>query len=48
MEIEENVEYSEKEDERDILPNEEIYQRQLKEEVENVDILTKDEGVASG
>ncbi|GMM38546.1 COMPASS subunit protein [Saccharomycopsis crataegensis] len=48
VEIEENVEYSEQEDEFDILPNEEINQRQLNEEDEHVDIITKDEVDARG
>ncbi|KAK6065134.1 Set1 complex component swd1 [Seiridium cupressi] len=42
MEVEENVEYVEKEDEFDIHPQEEIKRRQLDAEDEDIDVLTLD------
>ena len=42
MEVEENVEYVEKEDEFDIYAQEEIHRRRLDAEDENVDVLTRD------
>lgn len=48
VEVEENVEYEEREDEFDIVPDEELNQRQLNEEDEPIDIITKDEVDARG
>ncbi|KAI7407426.1 hypothetical protein KC336_g13353, partial [Hortaea werneckii] len=42
-EVEENVEYVEKEDEFDIHPEEEVRKRQLENEDEEVDVLTVDD-----
>ena len=44
MEVEENVEYMEREDEFDIHPIEEIHKRRLDLEDEEVDVLTMDPG----
>ena len=43
VEVEENVEYIEREDEFDIHPIEELHRRRLDEEDEEVDVLTVDE-----
>lgn len=48
VEIEENINYEEKEDEFDIVPEDEINQKQLNEEDEYIDILTKDKSDARG
>ncbi|ODQ77729.1 hypothetical protein BABINDRAFT_172775 [Babjeviella inositovora NRRL Y-12698] len=48
VEIEENIEYEESEDEFDIVPDEEINQRLLNEEDEEVDILTRETVDARG
>jgi COMPASS component SWD1 len=42
VEVEENVEYVEREDEFDIAPPEELHQRRLNREDESVDVLTLD------
>ncbi|KAJ4297018.1 chromatin binding protein [Collariella sp. IMI 366227] len=47
-EVEENVEYIEKEDEFDIHPQEEIQKRRLDQEDENVDVLTVAHGAGLG
>lgn len=39
-EVEENIEYVEREDEFDIIPDEEIHKRMQKEEDEDIDVLT--------
>lgn len=44
VEVEENVEYVEKEDEFDIHPHEEIQKRRLDQEDEDVDVLTRTNG----
>ncbi|KAJ9151799.1 DNA-directed RNA polymerase subunit [Pleurostoma richardsiae] len=44
VEVEENVEYIEREDEFDIHPQEEIHKRRLDQEDEAIDILTIDKG----
>ncbi|CAM9019724.1 unnamed protein product [Wickerhamomyces anomalus] len=48
VEIEENINYEEKEDEFDIVPEDEINQKQLNAEDEYIDILTKDKSDARG
>jgi len=48
VEIEENIDYEEKEDEFDIVPEDEINQKQLNEEDEYIDILTRDKSDARG
>lgn len=48
VEIEENINYKEKEDEFDIVPEDEINQKQLNAEDEYIDILTKDKSDARG
>ncbi|KAK4129421.1 SWD1-like protein [Parathielavia appendiculata] len=48
VEVEENVEYIEKEDEFDIHPQEEIQKRRLDQEDENVDVLTVENGGGPG
>lgn len=48
VEVEENVEYEEREDEFDILPDEELNQRQMDLEDETVDIITRDKVDARG
>ncbi|CCH40773.1 Vegetative incompatibility protein [Wickerhamomyces ciferrii] len=48
VEIEENIDYEEKEDEFDIVPEDEINQKQLNEEDELIDIITKDKTDARG
>jgi COMPASS component SWD1 len=47
VEVEENVEYNEREDEFDIQPIEEIHKRRLDQEDEEVDVLTIDPVKAS-
>lgn len=48
VEIEENIDYEEKEDEFDIVPEDELNQKQLDEEDEIIDILTKEKKDARG
>lgn len=48
VEIEENIDYEEKEDEFDIVPEDEINQKQLNEEDEYIDIISKDKTDARG
>jgi COMPASS component SWD1 len=48
VEVEENVEYIEKEDEFDIHPQEEIQKRRLDQEDEDVDVLTVENGGGLG
>lgn len=48
VEVEENVEYVEREDEFDIHPHEEIQKRRLDQEDEDVDVLTVDKGAGGG
>jgi len=48
LEVEENVEYIEREDEFDIQPLEELHKRRLDQEDEEVDVLTVDPVKASG
>lgn len=48
LEVEENVEYIEREDEFDIQPLEELHKRRLDQEDEEVDVLTVDPSKASG
>jgi COMPASS component SWD1 len=48
VEIEENIDYQEQEDEFDIVPEDELNQKQLDEEDEVIDILTKEKKDARG
>jgi COMPASS component SWD1 len=48
VEVEENVEYIEKEDEFDIHPHEEIQKRRLDQEDEDIDVLNVENGAALG
>lgn len=48
VEIEENIEYQEKEDEFDIVPDDEINQKQLNEEDKFIDIITREKSDARG
>lgn len=48
LEVEENVEYIEREDEFDIQPLEELHKRRLNQEDEEVDVLTVDPVKSSG
>jgi COMPASS component SWD1 len=48
VEIEENIDYQEKEDEFDIVPEDELNQKQLDEEDEYIDILTPERTDARG
>lgn len=48
VEIEENIDYQEKEDEFDIVPDDELNQKQLDEEDEYIDIISKERTDARG